>query len=479
MYCMMYFDVEDFFSAPDEPVHQLPGQLAEIMTRYGLPGSFHIMGEKVRFMERHNQTRVIDAVRKHDVSLHYDRGSIHPTTAEEVSHLDWFQGVDRVLFRELPGFQTVERVFGKCSALTQHGATFAAQAAYAAGKLGKPFVFSPFHLPGRNVVWFCNNLLIAGGEGGNFDRQYKDDAEFEKKLEEQNEHLQRRMAEVDMVPLFGCHPLITIMEEFPCCINFLRGARTPPDKWKAPTMVKGVSIEKVLANFERRIRSLAELDGLDWTTTGGIADLYRHHPVRVTERMVVEGAEAVVRNQGPTYTDVLSAGELLCLLARRKLAPAPVYEVPQVMGPIAACPGTVRELDSSAGLRNVSLELVEHAWSSGYLPEGLGEENGRLSLEAALVLLSCDAAGVPLSAIQSPRLTVDAIPGLAEAAEEVGRLKDWRIHDPEFGQENISKYFTWQAWTLKPAFRREEYAAEVEVGIHLNPSLPFAVVSSD
>ena len=46
MYCMMYFDVEDFFSAPDEPVHQLPGRFAEIMTKYGLPGSFHIVGEQ-------------------------------------------------------------------------------------------------------------------------------------------------------------------------------------------------------------------------------------------------------------------------------------------------------------------------------------------------------------------------------------------------------------------------------------------------
>ena len=475
MYCMMYFDVEDFLSAPDAPVHQLPGQMAEIMTRHGLPGSFHIMGEKARFMERHGQTRVIEAIRKHDMCLHHDRGSIHPTTAEEVSHLNWFQGVDRVLFREFPGFQTIERVFGKCSALTQHGATFSAQAVYAAGKMGKPYFFSPFSLPGRNVVWFCNNLLIGGGEGGNFDREYKDDAAFEEKLEAQNAHLRERMGEIDVAPLFGCHPLITIMEEFPCGINFLHGARTPPDRWEAPTMVEGVSIEKVLANFERRIRSLAEFDGLDWTTTGGIADLYRHRPVRVSDHVVVEGAEAVVRNQGPAYTDALTAGELLCLLARRKLAPAAVYDVPQVMGPVEARAGTARELDASVDMRSVSLEIVEHAWNSGYLPEGLSDKNGRLSLEAVLALLACDAADAPPTALESPRLAVHAIPGVTEAAEAVSKLKDWRIHEPDFGQENISKHFAWQAWTLKPAFRRDEYAAGLEVSAYLNPALPFAL----
>ena len=45
MYCLIYFDTEDFFSPPDSPVHRLPGQMAEIMTKHGLPGCFHIHGE--------------------------------------------------------------------------------------------------------------------------------------------------------------------------------------------------------------------------------------------------------------------------------------------------------------------------------------------------------------------------------------------------------------------------------------------------
>ena len=113
MYALIYFDTEDFVSPPDHPVHQLPGQFAQIMTRHGLPGCFHIHGEKARFMERHGQREVIEAVSRHDVSLHYDRGSIHPTTAEEVSQLPWFEGIARTIFRELPGFQALERIFGK------------------------------------------------------------------------------------------------------------------------------------------------------------------------------------------------------------------------------------------------------------------------------------------------------------------------------------------------------------------------------
>ena len=107
------------------------------------------------------------------------------------------------------------------------------------------------------------------------------------------------------------------------------------------------------------------------------------------------------------------------------------------------------------------------------------DEAGRLSLEAALVTLACDAIGAPLSTVKSPRLTVDAIPGFAEAAAEVGKLKNWRIHEPAFDQANLSKYFHWQAWTLKPAFCAEEYGEGIEIGTHLNPAFPFAMRNPD
>ena len=209
----------------------------------------------------------------------------------------------------------------------------------------------------------------------------------------------------------------------------------------------------------------------------GIARLYGRRPVRVSDRVVLEGARAVAANGGPTYTQALSAGELLCLLARRKLAPARIYEVPQIMGPVKACKETVRNVMSIRDMRATCLEIVGHMQDSGYLPECLGRESENISLESALLALACDAAGLDLGAVKSPRLTVDAIPGFSSAAQEVSRLKDWRIHAPDFGQESVSKYFRWQAWTLKPAFRADEYGPGVETGTHLNPALPFAMGS--
>ena len=469
MYSLIYFDTEDFVSPPDHPVHQLPGQLAQIMTRNGLPGCFHVHGIKARFMERHGQREVIDALSRHDVSLHYDRGSIHPTTAEEVSGLPWFEGVERVLFREVPGYQALERIFGKCSSLTQHGGTFAAQIVYAAGKLGKPFFYSPFRLPGRNVVWYCQNLLIGGYQAGfYFDRVYRDTPEFEKQLAKVDRYLAERAREYDYTAMFGCHPLITIMEEFPCVLNWLRGSSPEPERWREPQMMEGVSIELILQNFERLVQTLVAQPNVQWTDVAGIAELFGARPVRVSDEVVLRGAEAALEHGGPTYTDELSAAELLFLLARRALRPAADYEVPQVMGPIEPESRPAARLgDVSA--QAVAEEIMRTCYASGYLPARLSEVCGAITPEQALLVLASEALGRELPLADARCETVDAIPGVREALALARKFADWRPHGPEYRQAPLLEHVRRQCWTLKPALLAEQYADGVELGRHLNP----------
>jgi len=469
VHALIYFDTEDFFSPPDHPVHRLPGQLAEIMTRHGLPGCFHIHGEKARFMERHGQTEVIAALRRHDVSLHYDRGSVHPTTAEEVSRLGWFEAVERALFRELPGFQALERIFGKCSGLTQHGGTFAAPIVFTAGRLGKPFFYSPFRLSGRNIVWYCQNLLIGGYQAGfSFDQFYRDTPRFEEQLAKVDGYLAERARECDFTAMFGCHPVITIMERFPDSINFGHGAAPPPEQWLAPTMIAGVSIPLILENFERLVQTLVAQPNIEWTDVAGLGAVYGARPVRVSDELLLDGAEAVVAHGGPTFTDQLSAAELLCLLARRTLAVADWYEVPQVMGPaerVGRPAAGLAEVDPRA----VATEIVAACDASGYLPPALSESCGSITPEQALIVLACAALGQELTPPDARLESVEAIPGVPEALANVRRYADWRIHGQLYHQPGILEPFRRQCWTLKPAFVAEHYGAGVELGRHVNP----------
>ena len=474
MYGLIYFDTEDFFSPPDSPVHRLPGQLADVMARHGLQGCFHIHGEKARFMERHGQTDVIESIRKHDVSLHYDRGSIHPTTAEEVSRLDWFRAVDRVLYREVRGFQDLQRIFGRCSALTQHGGTFAASIVYAVGKLGKPFFYSPFRLPGREVVWFCNNLLF-GGFGGregvdfSFDRFYRDTPRFDVALAKAERYLDERAKAFDLTCMFGCHPVNTIMEKFPDAINFDNGASPPAEDWVAPTLVPGVSIPLILENFERLVEKLIGRTDVEWTTVQGICELYRRRPASVPDSVVLEGARAVVAHGGPTYTSTLSAAELLVLLAQRAAARADRYSVPQVMGPTDEGHGPTDVPPDALAPEAVAREILDVAPATGYLPAVLSADNKAIAPELALWLLACNAAGAAAQPPDARRLCIEAIPGAEEALANVAKYKDWRCHGPQYHQPGILDPFRLQCWTLKPALQRHEYGPDVDLGVGLSP----------
>ncbi len=463
MYALIYFDTEDFISPADSPVHTLPGQLAEIMRRHGLQGCFHIHGEKARALERHGHAEVIQAIAKHDVSLHYDRGSMHPTTAEEVSGLDWFRGVERVLYREVPGFRDMERIFGKCSGLTQHGGTFAAPILYAAGKLGKPFLYSPFRLPARNIVWFCDNLLIGGYQPDfYFDQAYRDTPKFEAALACVEPYLRQRAQSYDFTAMFGCHPVIAIMQRFPDVLNFDKGAMPPREEWVAPTLVPAVSLPLILENFERLVVRLLEQPGIEWTTVAGLRELYGRRPARVHDAEVLRAADEVLHAGGPTWTPLLSAGEILYLLAKRVLAPAETYAIPQVMGPTEEPAHSPWQAASPADVRALAARAVGAVDACGYLPPAVRMETGDVALEDALMHLACTAMGDPAPA-ERALPAVESIPGMAEATAKVASYARWGIHGPAYHREGILRHFRLQSWTLKPAYTEREYGAGIEL----------------
>jgi hypothetical protein len=107
--------------------------------------------------------------------------------------------------------------------------------------------------------------------------------------------------------------------------------------------------------------------------------------------------------------------------------------------------------------------------SSGYLPPQLDCCGGTVSLGSAILHLACHATGRDLPPENKRRLSVDAIPGVPEATENVKRYKKWRIHGQRYHQAPILEHFQRQCWTLKPAFTQPEYDEGVALGRYLNP----------
>ena len=209
---------------------------------------------------------------------------------------------------------------------------------------------------------------------------------------------------------------------------------------------------------------LVEHPDVQWTDVRGLRELYGLRPVRVSDAVVLKAAEAVVANGGPTFTDELSAAELLYLLARRVLRPAEWYETPQVLGPLEAAAETAPNRLEDVPPEVIAGDIVRACQSSGALPVVLAYAGATVSPEAALLRLAGHALGRALPPGDAWRLSVEAIPGVTEAIEKVRGYRNWRIHGPEYHQPGIIDPFRRQCWTLKPAVRGGAYGEGVEVG---------------
>ncbi|MDY7009917.1 MAG: hypothetical protein SVV80_04105 [Planctomycetota bacterium] len=482
MLSLLYLDVEDFVSPPDHPSHRLPGEFARIMTKHNFGGGcFHIIGQKVRHMVQHAQEDDLKAIADHDVSLHYDRGSIHPTTAEETSNLSWHEAVSRVLFRERPGVDLLLDVFGKCSALTRHGWTWSASIAYAAGRMGLPFFNGPIRPPDHGVTWMCNNLDIRGLETELLlDQVYRDTPKFEQRLKQVLKNLDELTRRTDYSAMFGCHPSYTLYRDF-ADHNFYEG-QNPKLADCGPPAEAGANVATVLRNFERYVVALKAAPNVTWTNVAGIRNLYRYRPVRVARRHLEEFARKVVERRGPTYTDVLTAAEGLVLLARARLALAESYEVPTVMGPLSAMrnPGESGSLRTTGGsvlsddkaLTDLSVGLIDYVYGTGFIPAycelpgaDIRIDPANLVVRLAFALLGSDAEAVGPLDIDEPTL----LDGLDIPSKDV--LEKWLPHGSQYAAQSVLDDLSDQAWTLKPAFKKDDYPDDVETAQYEMPMI--------
>ena len=261
------FDVEDYTSPESVGMDDIPKWLAEIMTEEGVTGTFFLIGEKARMMERRGRTDVIAAMTRHDIGSHTNFGSIHPTVTEILENADWDAGLETMLKNEGAGVDELERIFGQRPAnLARHGGSYGPQLAGALGQLGAGYVYSPVGLPGHNIVWFCNTLNFHGeGDFGFFDDAYYRDDLFDPMLKALDSIIPADTKDIDMVAFFACHPSKVRSIQF-WDFNYYKGANPGPEEWQTPELRPLESMETAKKNFRRLVRTLGDREDIELTT---------------------------------------------------------------------------------------------------------------------------------------------------------------------------------------------------------------------
>src|SRR5579871_3388027 len=108
MYVTLFMDVEDLV-APE--ADDIAGTCADILSEEGVQATLCVVGEKARLLAQRGREDVIAALSRHDIGVHTDLHSIHPTIAEYLADKGWEDGVEEALRRERPGVEAIRDVF--------------------------------------------------------------------------------------------------------------------------------------------------------------------------------------------------------------------------------------------------------------------------------------------------------------------------------------------------------------------------------
>jgi hypothetical protein len=265
MFVTAFMDIEDIVN-PDSD--EAARDCAEILSQAGLRATMCVVGEKARLLLKRGRDDVIAALSEHDIALHSDCHSVHPTIAEAMEARSWDEGVDEAIQMEQPGVLAIERAFGRPpSCWAGPGNTWGPQLCDALKHLGLPaYAYGQTVVPDGGVHRFGGRIAYPNGPALS-DAAYPDDAESERQRDVLAARLEAEAAAgMRWQQVFLGHPSRILHEEFWDAPNFAGGANPPRDLWLSARRRSEHDFRRALANFQRGVRMLASLPFIELCT---------------------------------------------------------------------------------------------------------------------------------------------------------------------------------------------------------------------
>lgn len=463
-FLVVTFDVEDYITPESEHIDDIPKWLAEIMTEEGVTGTFFVIGEKARSLEKRGCQDVIAAMAKHDIGSHTNFGSIHPTVTEELEKAGWDDGAQRMYEQESAGISELERIFGvPVTILARHGGSYGPQLVTALGRMNAGYQGSPASLPGHDVVWFCNALNFSAQYAGFDDVYYRDDL-FEPVFDKLKAELPEQVRTADVLALFAGHPTKIRAEEF-WDLNFYDGKNTEPGEWRTPRLRPQETMATAQKNFRRMMRWLKGRDDIEITNYRALMDVYSGQKETMTREEIRAVAAVTLETKVLAPTDAFSPAEVFAGLARAIIDYQETGTLPLSLG--AARPLGPTEMPSPQpeiarlkledvyGLAREADMLIKRDWA---LPATLRVGNARVGTGSLFALFSAVYLDMDSGKLR-PEYEVPSFEPFPRTNEakiiaEVEGYKGWPVHRPDLDMSRIAEFTKLQLWTLKPAHRR-------------------------
>ncbi len=265
MFVTVFMDVEDLISPESDDVAR---DCASILAEEGVQATLCVVGEKARLLRHRGRNDVIAAMRQHDIGLHTDFHSVHPTIAEAMAVRNWNEGVTEALRREQPGVVAIEQVFDSTpSCWGGPGNTWGPQVCGALTQLGIPaFVYAHTRVPEGGVHRFSECIAYPNGPGLT-DGLYHDDAASVRERDALAARLRADVASGAVwQQVFLGHPTRILHDEFWDAPNFARGANPARSDWTAARQKPRTDIDRALKNLRLAAAMLRSLPGIELRT---------------------------------------------------------------------------------------------------------------------------------------------------------------------------------------------------------------------
>ena len=466
---ILWFDTEDYIlpASDDAALH-----VAEFLTQAGIKGTFKVVGEKARTLERRGRTDVIEALKKHEIGYHSNFHSVQPTPAVYLNALGWDDGVAEFDRRERPGFDDVKRIFGRPpTCYGQPGSSWGPQTLGAMRQWGmKVYLDAGQHvgLDGK-PFYYCGLLNIY--QIANMPRA---DLKNPSALPEAEERFaaarKQLLAEGGGLVSIIYHPCEFVHKEFWDGVNFRNGANPPREQWKLPPQKTPEETRAAFEVFENYVRFMKHFDDVRFITASDAVRLYAD---AACDRTWQDGADvkqiAAAVGDDPGFQRhegyTLSAAEVFAILSEFVCSAGTTTTIQSSRYPGSPY-GPTSHGDAARGTNHRRSRAVPpldgrrgrfdpQTWAAFHRQSGLAADPCRRKRSSARwrtsLWISATASAAPATIEIKPARLASA----KYVADDNPNLWKWVIFPPNFRAPNVMALAKRQAWTLKPAIRND------------------------
>lgn len=476
---ILWFDTEDYLLPADDDACT---RLAEMLTARNIRATFKIVGEKARVLEQRGRRDVIDALKKHDIGYHSNFHSVHPTPAEFLAECGLLDGIAEFARREGGGAADVRRIFGveKLACYGQPGSSWGSQAIAALPEMGIApcYVDEGSHVGLNNKPFYFAGALnvFKMGRGRCYTRMELHDPAVMEPAKKEITAMAERLAKEDgggIVSIFY-HPCEWVHQQFWDGVNFSRGANPPRKAWRPPLQRTPEETESAYQRFSAYLDHMRNIPGVRFVTASDLPNIYPDavRSVEPTGRDIGVLARGILARDaaGLNYQIIdnkaYSLADQFELLTRGiaqlfYAVPVPKHPIAErgLLGPDSAPPVTPERLKATPDdFRESVMDTLAFIAAHKRVPSRIfiGAEAVAPAdfLVAMADVLEMKAQTGQLGPVSFPVNT--AVAPASHIAEDTPKLfGDWVIHKVGFRAPKILEIARLQAWTLKPALRKE------------------------